>query len=303
MYDFFTMYAEVDGWEFDPKTAQTLSPADVTNPLDKWVISRVHQLNEHITRNMDAYNLPDAMAEILPFIEDASNWYVRRSRRRFWKSEDDGDKNDAYRTLHYVLMRLSLILAPFTPFLAEELYQNLGGASESVHLLDWPTDYSVDQLVLDEMEQVRGYVNEGLSLRAKAGLKVRQPLASVTVSSLGKFVDYGTILIDELNVKSVKTGKEVAIDEKLTPELKREGLMREVIRYVQAARKKSGLNVDDRIMLSLTTDDGELAKAIKEHQDVIFAETLAENTTDEGDYSEEVKVEGANLTVSLSKKQ
>jgi isoleucyl-tRNA synthetase len=303
MYDFFTMYAEVDGWEFDPKTAQTLSPADVTNPLDKWVISRVHQLNEHITRNMDAYNLPDAMAEILPFIEDASNWYVRRSRRRFWKSEDDGDKNDAYRTLHYVLMRLSLILAPFTPFLAEELYQNLGGASESVHLLDWPTDYSVDQLVLDEMEQVRGYVNEGLSLRAKAGLKVRQPLASVTVSSLGKFVDYGTILIDELNVKSVKTGKEVAIDEKLTPELKREGLMREVIRYVQAARKKSGLNVDDRIMLSLTTDDGELAKAIKEHQDVIFAETLAENTTDAGDYSEEVKVEGANLTVSLSKKQ
>ena len=302
MYDFFTMYAEVDGWEFDPKAIQTLSPADVTNPLDKWVISRVHQLNEHITRNMDAYNLPDAMAEILPFIEDASNWYVRRSRRRFWKSEDDGDKNDAYRTLHYVLMRLSLILAPFTPFLAEELYQNLGGDSESVHLLDWPTDYSVDQLVLDEMEQVRSYVNEGLSLRAKAGLKVRQPLASVTVPTLGKFVDYEAILTDELNVKSVKTGKEVAIDEKLTPELKREGLMREVIRYVQAARKKSGLNVDDRIALSLTTDDGELAKAIKEHQEVIFAETLAESASEAGEYSEEVKVEGAGLTISLSKR-
>ena len=302
MYDFFTMYAEVDGWEFDPKAIQTLSPADVTNPLDKWVISRVHQLNEHITRNMDAYNLPDAMAEILPFIEDASNWYVRRSRRRFWKSEDDGDKNDAYRTLHYVLMRLSLILAPFTPFLAEELYQNLGGDSESVHLLDWPTDYSVDQLVLDEMEQVRSYVNEGLSLRAKAGLKVRQPLASVTVPTLGKFVDYEAILTDELNVKSVKTGKEVAIDEKLTPELKREGLMREVIRYVQAARKKSGLNVDDRIMLSLTTDDGELTKAIKEHQDAIFAETLAESASQASEYSEEVKVEGAGLTISLSKK-
>ena len=302
MYDFFTMYAEVDGWEFDPKAIQTLSPADVTNPLDKWVISRVHQLNERITRNMDAYNLPDAMAEILPFIEDASNWYVRRSRRRFWKSEDDGDKNDAYRTLHYVLMRLSLILAPFTPFLAEELYQNLGGDSESVHLLDWPTDYSVDQLVLDEMEQVRSYVNEGLSLRAKAGLKVRQPLASVTVPTLGKFVDYEAILTDELNVKSVKTGKEVAIDEKLTPELKREGLMREVIRYVQAARKKSGLNVDDRIALSLTTDDGELAKAIKEHQEVIFAETLAESASEAGEYSEEVKVEGAGLTISLSKR-
>jgi len=302
MYDFFTMYAEVDGWEYDPKKAQTLSPADVANPLDKWVISRVHQLNEHITRNMDAYNLPDAMAEILPFIEDASNWYVRRSRRRFWKSEDDGDKNDAYRTLHYVLLKLSLILAPFTPFLAEELYQKLGGDSESVHLLDWPTEFGVDQLVLDEMEQVRGYVNEGLSLRAKAGLKVRQPLASVTVPALGKFVDYEAILTDELNVKSVKTGKEVSIDEKLTAELKREGLMREVIRYVQAARKKAGLNVDDHITLFLETGDKELTKAIEEHQETIYAETLAETAAKAGEYSEDATVEGAKLTVSLSKK-
>lgn len=302
MYDFFTMYAEVDGWEYDPKKAQTLSPADVANPLDKWVISRVHQLNEHITRNMDAYNLPDALAEILPFIEDASNWYVRRSRRRFWKSEDDGDKNDAYRTLHYVLLKLSLILAPFTPFLAEELYQKLGGDSESVHLLDWPTEFGVDQLVLDEMEQVRGYVNEGLSLRAKAGLKVRQPLASVTVPALGKFVDYEAILTDELNVKSVKTGKEVSIDEKLTAELKREGLMREVIRYVQAARKKAGLNVDDHITLFLETGDKELTKAIEEHQETIYAETLAETAAKAGEYSEDATVEGAKLTVSLSKK-
>jgi isoleucyl-tRNA synthetase len=302
MYDFFTMYAEVDGWEFDPKQAQTLSPADVTNPLDKWVVSRVHQLNEHITRNMDAYNLPDAMAEILPFIEDASNWYVRRSRRRFWKSEDDGDKNDAYRTLHYVLLKLSLILAPFTPFLAEELYQKLGGGSESVHLLDWPTEFGVDQLVLDEMEQVRSYVNEGLSLRAKAGLKVRQPLASVSVPSLGKFVDYEAILTDELNVKLVKTGESVAIDEKLTAELKREGLMREVIRYVQAARKKAGLNVDDYIKLMLETDDAELAKAIDEHKETIHTETLADGVAKAGDYTEEVTVEGAKLTVSLSKK-
>lgn len=302
MYDFFTMYAEVDGWEFDPKQTQTLSPSDVTNPLDKWVISRVHQLNEHVTRNMDAYNLPDAMAEILPFIEDASNWYVRRSRRRFWKSEETSDKDDAYRTLHYALLKLSLILAPFTPFLAEELYQKLGGDSESVHLLDWPTEFGVDQLVLEEMEQVRGYVNEGLSLRAKAGLKVRQPLASVTVPSLGKFVDYEAILADELNVKAVKTGESVAIDEKLTPELKREGLMREVIRYAQAARKKAGLNVDDHIKLFLVTDDEELAKAIDEHRDEINAETLAEAGVKAGDYTEDVTVEGVKLTVSLSKK-
>ena len=115
MYDFFTMYAEVDGWEFDGELKDPLS--ELTNPLDIWIISRLHQLVAEVERHMDTYNIPDALSPILPFLDDASNWYVRRSRRRFWKSEDDGDKNDAYRTLHYVLVRLSYILAPFTPFL------------------------------------------------------------------------------------------------------------------------------------------------------------------------------------------
>ena len=301
MYDFFTMYAEVDGWEFDADTPFTLNPDDVANPMDKWIISRVHQLNKQITEDMDGYNIPDAMADILPLLDDASNWYVRRSRRRFWKSEDDGDKNEAYRTLHYVLLKLSVLLAPFTPFLAEELYQNLGGGGESVHLLDWPTNYTVDQQVLDEMAEVRGYVNEGLSLRAKAGLKVRQPLASIAVPSLGNSIDFTPILLDELNVKEVKQGDEVAIDENLTPELKREGLMREVIRHVQAARKNAGLQVDDRINLHLLTESAELAEAITEHHDAIYAETLAVGdevaTTD----AVMVKIEGAELAVSLEK--
>ena len=302
MYDFFTMYAEVDGWEFDPtKDDSDLDASMVANSLDKWIISRVHQLNEHITRHMDAYNIPDAMADILPFIEDASNWYVRRSRRRFWKSEDDGDKAEAYRTLHYVLRKLSVILAPFTPFLAEELYQNLGGGAESVHLLDWPTNTSVDQVVLDEMEQVRGYVNEGLSLRAKAGLKVRQPLSSVTVPSMGEAVDFEAILIDELNVKSVNVGEVVAIDEVITPELKREGLMREVIRHVQSARKSAGLNVDDRIVLALSSDDDELSKAIAEHSDTIAAETLAKSMVSVSDgFEQQVTIDGAPLTIRLT---
>lgn len=301
MYDFFTMYAEVDGWEFDSSKPFTLNPDNVTNPMDKWIISRVHQLNKQVTEDMDGYNLPDAMADILPFLDDASNWYVRRSRRRFWKSEDDGDKNEAYRTLHYVLLKLSVLLAPFTPFLAEELYQNLGGGGESVHLLDWPTNYTVDQQVLDEMAEVRGYVNEGLSLRAKAGLKVRQPLASITVPSLGASIDFTPILLDELNVKEVKQGDEVVIDENLTPELKREGLMREVIRHVQAARKNAGLQVDDRINLHLLTESAELAEAITEHHDAIYAETLAVGhevaTTD----AVVVKIEGAELAISLEK--
>lgn len=331
MYDFFTMYAEVDGWEFDgklvdPLTGKTISSetasrptsleyasgsdgaadvssetvSPVSNPLDKWIISRVHQLTAEVEKYMDAYNIPDALSPILPFLDDASNWFVRRSRRRFWRSEDDGDKNDAYRTLHYVLVRLSYILAPFTPFLAEELYHNLTGDDESIHLKDWLPAGEIDEQIVAEMAEVREYINEGLSLRAKAGLKVRQPLASVTVPKNGQNFDYTPILLDELNVKEVKYGGEVAIDENLTSELKREGLMREVIRHVQAARKKAGLQVDDRITLTLKTEDNELGQAIQEHSQTIAAETLA-TFGETSDNPATVKVEGAELQIALSK--
>ncbi len=309
MYDFFTMYAEVDGWEFDPEAPFTLGPADLTNPLDTWIVSRLHQLNQHVTTHMDAYNIPVAMSEFMPFIEDASNWFVRRSRRRFWRSsvtaagaDDDGDKADAYKTLHYVLMKLAVILAPFTPFLSEELYQKMGGGNESVHLLDWPSNDTVDQLVLDEMATVRDYVNQALSLRAKERVKIRQPLASVTVPTLGQFVNFEDILTEELNVKRVEQGAELSLDFAITPELKREGLMREVIRHVQAARKDAGLNVDDRIKLSLTTDDEELKQAIADHSDTIASETLAGGiSNDKYSYATTVVVEGSDLQVMLEK--
>ena len=300
MYDFFTMYAEVDGWEFEASKPFTLDPNDLANPLDIWIVSRLHQMNQHITKHMDDYNLPEAMSEILPFLDDASNWFVRRSRRRFWKSDDDGDKADAYRTLHYVLMKLSIILAPFTPFLAEELYQKMGGGNESVHLLDWPTNYSINKAVMNDMNTVRDYVNQGLSLRAKAGLKVRQPLASVTVPYTGAEFDFVPILIDELNVKEVKVGNEVQIDEVLTPELKREGMMREVIRHVQAARKNAGLQVDDRIVLSLSTENDDLQKAITEHSETIASETLATFGSCTQNAST-VNVEKTKLAISLAK--
>lgn len=299
MYDFFTMYAEVDGWEF---TGDAGDPSEsLENPLDQWIVSRVHQLTNEVEKHMDVYDIPSATKPLLPFIEDASNWYVRRSRRRFWKSGDSTDKNDAYRTLHYVLVRLSVVLAPFTPFLAEELYQKLTGG-ESVHLLDWPEGGRVNELVMSEMETVRDYVNAGLSIRAKERIKVRQPLANVTVPSLGQFVNFEDILTEELNVKMVKQGEELSLDLEITPELKREGLMREVIRHVQNARKAAGLNVDNRIALSLKTDDDELQKAIDEHQEAIAKETLAE-TMEQGNYNyeETVKVEGAELQILLEK--
>ncbi len=303
MYDFFTMYAEVDGWEYDGTLSDPLE--SLTNPLDIWIVSRVHQLVAEVEEHMDEYNIPDALSPVLPFLDDASNWYVRRSRRRFWKSEDDSDKNDAYRTLHYVLVRLAYVLAPFTPFLAEELYQNLTGDNESIHLKDWLPAGGVNETVMIEMETVRDYVNQGLSLRAKAGLKVRQPLGSVTVPRIGDAVDFADILAEELNVKEVKVGDRVELDETITPELRREGLMREVIRHVQAARKKAGLNVDDRILLKLATEDEELGQAMSEHKETIQHETLAETASESDtlEYVETVKVEGKGLTVSLAKKE
>jgi isoleucyl-tRNA synthetase len=299
MYDFFTMYAEVDGWEFKGESADPSESLE--NPLDQWIVSRVHQLNQEVEKHMDSYDVPSAVKPILPFIEDASNWYVRRSRRRFWKSGDDTDKNNAYRTLHYVLVQLSQIMAPFTPFLSEELYQKLTGG-ESVHLLDWPAAGRVNELVVGEMETVRDYVNQGLSIRAKERLKVRQPLASVTVPTLGQFVNFEDILTEELNVKKVKEGEELALDSTLTPELKREGLMREVVRHVQNARKQAGLNVDDRILLTLVAADADLTKAIDEYEETIASETLAEVMTDDiYEYSVDLSVESMPLKVSLKK--
>jgi isoleucyl-tRNA synthetase len=300
MYDFFTMYAEVDGWEFDGELKDPLE--GLTNPLDIWIVSRVHQLVTEVEKHMDAYDIPNALEPILPFLDDASNWYVRRSRRRFWKSEDDGDKNDAYRTLHYVLVRLAYVLAPFTPFLAEELYQNLTGSDESIHLKDWMPAGQVNETVMNDMDTVREYVNQGLSLRAKAGLKVRQPLASVTVPSLGADIDFEAILLDELNVKAVKQGDAVAIDEQVTPELKREGAMREVIRHVQSARKAAGLNIDDRIHLSLSSNDDALMKSINEHESTIMSETLTNEMVERDlEFVQIAKVDGAELVISLEK--
>ena len=369
MYDFFTMYAEVDGWEFDGELVDPLSgraifgdegfafPAKrgqerqldqlaaerpeatdiatvanvVTNPLDIWIISRLHELVAEVEKQVDAYNIPDALSPILPFLDDASNWYVRRSRRRFWRSskgaagaEDDGDKNDAYRTLHYVLVRLSYILAPFTPFLAEELYHNLTGDDESIHLKDWLPAGAVNEQVLADMSRTRELINNGLSLRMKqdehqVSIKVRQPLQCAAYAGTKLADYYQQIMAEELNVKEIrwienldehladydvtegviKPENWIEISKHLTPELKREGLMREVIRHVQSARKKAGLQVDDRITLQLTTNDEQLRQAIDEHAEAIATETLAV-FGEVHDNQSTVTVEGAELEIALA---
>lgn len=302
MYDFFTMYASVDGWEFNGELKDPSK--NLENPLDKWIVSRVHELRNEITENMNVYNIPRALEGVLPFLDDASNWFVRRSRRRFWKSENGADKLQAYQTLHYILSYLALILAPFVPFLAEELWSKMVGDG-SVHLKDWPEAGEIDESLLAEMAKVRGYVNEALALRAKNGVKIRQPLASVKVPQNAKSFDFAPILMEELNVKSVEFGGEsVEFDFELTPELRAEGLMREIIRHIQAARKKAGLNVDDRIELNFTSENTEVLDAFKKFEQEISKEVLAtkaEISENELDFVQIVKVEGSEVKISLKK--
>ena len=305
MYDFFTMYAEVDDWEFDGQFVDPLT-TDLKNPLDRWVVSRVHQLRNQITDNMNIYDIPHAVEDVLLFIDDASNWFVRRSRRRFWKSEDDTDKYQAYQTLHYVLSYLALILAPFVPFLSEELWQKMVGG-ESVHLQNWPQAGQIDEQIVADMAELRGFVNEALALRAKAGIKIRQPLSEVVLPRSANGVEwFSDILLEELNVKRVSWQAEasaIALDLTITPDLKNEGLAREVIRAVQNGRKKAGLNVDDRINLALMSDDPVLTQAITQFKDEIYAETLAigEQIAQADAYDEMVQVEKMNLAFKLEK--
>ena len=304
VYDFFTMYASVDG--FDSK--QAIAVSKLENPLDIWLVSRVYELRNEITKGMEAYNIPSALANVLLFIDDLSNWFVRRSRRRFWKSEDDTDKNAAYSTLYFVLVYLAKILAPFTPFLAEELYQKMTGAefdssvTESVHLLDWPEAGEINQEVLEEMVRTREIITEGLALRMNKSeteeqIKVRQPLAEYIYEGEALDEYYEQIIADEVNVKSVKVGEKSYLDKHLTEELLEEGFIRELIRFVQAARKKAGLEVDDRIKLSIDTEIS------KNWQDILKAEVLAVELGRDNNYQydEVVKVNGKNITISLEK--
>ena len=304
VYDFFTMYASVDG--FDSKQAIPVSKLE--NPLDIWLVSRIYELRNEITKGMEAYNIPSALANVLLFIDDLSNWFVRRSRRRFWKSEDDMDKNAAYSVLYFVLVYLAKILAPFTPFLAEELYQKMTGSefdssvTESVHLLDWPEAGEINQEVLDKMVRTREIITEGLALRMNKSeteeqIKVRQPLAEYVYSGEALDEYYEQIIADEVNVKNVKVGHEFRLDKHLTTELLEEGFIRELIRFVQAARKKAGLEVDDRIKLSIDTEIDDKWQEILKTE--VLATTLSFN--DNYEYEEVIKINGKNITISLEK--
>ncbi len=304
VYDFFTTYAEVDGWDSDSVGEHW--EGELKNPLDRWIIARLHELKRDVAAGMEEYNIPRALSGVLPFVDDLSNWFVRRSRRRFWKSEDDGDKKEAYWTLWKVLSKLAQVLAPFTPFLAEELWQKMVGgddAKNSVHLTDWTEAGVIDEGVLKEMARVREVINEGLKMRMQKSeneqqVKVRQPLNELIYDG-SKLPEWGEeIVCDEVNVKKVTHGDKMWIDKEITEELAQEGWTRELVRAVQSARKKAGLVVDDRIRLSVD------AEVPEKWRRMLMNETLAEELTrgENYEYDEIVKVNGDNVTISLEKK-
>ena len=202
-YSFFVTYANVDGFH-----EKEVAVPDSANVLDKWIVSSMETLIADVTKAMDVYDLQKSVRPFVKFVEDLTNWYIRRSRRRFWKSTNDGDKLNAYRTLRYVLVQLSKVAAPFTPFIAEEIYRNLRGESdpESVHLCDFPAanDAARDLPLEKSMAEVQTVVELGRRLRADNDLKVRQPLASLKLAG-GCIQGLEELVMDELNVKAVET--------------------------------------------------------------------------------------------------
>ncbi len=211
VYSFFTMYANPDGWE------PTKPRGDRKGELDRWISSELHLLTEEVTRDLDAYDVYGATGRITSFVDALSNWWLRRSRDRFWRSGWDDEKLSAYSTLYETLVTLSKIVAPFVPFAAEAMYQNLvvrpgvNGAAESVHLSDWPSADAarIDRALSTKMRAVRELVSLGLQVRTQAKLKVRQPLraAHLIVGDLAlrdRLAGSEEMIKEELNVMDLR---------------------------------------------------------------------------------------------------
>jgi isoleucyl-tRNA synthetase len=304
-YNFFKMYADIDNWK--PASDFESSAPKSENILDNWLIARLNETNNEVTKQADNYKIAHSVQPLFSLIDDLSNWYVRRSRRRFWKSDDDEDKRAAYATLHFVLVRICQLLAPWAPFISDKIYRGLTRGTSlpvSVHLTNWPPAENSDIQLLQQMEQAREYINQGLAQRAAAKIKVRQPLARVNVPRLPNA--YKELIAEELNVKEVAwldEKAEVVLNTALSETLRIEGVMRELVRHTQNARKNAGLRVEDRIKLYFDTEDPSVQAALNQHAETIKAETLALDLQQPitPEYTEIVKINGSEMTIHLAK--
>jgi isoleucyl-tRNA synthetase len=232
VYNFFVTYANLDGWTPGPELRATVAASQ--NPLDRWIVARLNEVLAKVTAALDKYDAFGATLAVQPFLEDLTNWYVRRSRRRFWRGEQDDDKEAAYATLYHVLTTLCRMLAPFTPFVTEAIYQNLArsvdaNAPESVHHCSWPEadPAAIDLSLIEQMALARQIASLGLGARGSANIKVRQPLARALVHvGAGRKIslppDLAEIVTDELNVKSLEFVAQAGelITYKILPNLK-----------------------------------------------------------------------------------
>jgi isoleucyl-tRNA synthetase len=290
-YSFLVMNVELN--KIKPEDIIAEKKSD--NLLDRWILSELNLLIAEVDQEMQNYDLVKASRPLMDFVDKLSNWYLRRSRRRF-TSEDTADKLAAYHTLHYVLLTFAKLMAPFMPFLAEEIYKNLS-EGESVHLESFPvvTPEGVDDALMREMQLVREVVTLGLAARAKNRLKVRMPLAHLEIAKEGMVdlrVELMDILKDELNIKNVAIVKDiqereswavaedggikVALDLTITEELELEGAAREVIRQIQSMRKSSSYERDERVsvLYELSENAPKLRKMFASWSEEIKGECL-----------------------------
>ncbi len=332
VYSFFVMYANID--KYQPPNGDFPTPEA---ELDKWILSELNQLVLDVDFALENYNPTDAGRKIEVFVDYLSNWYVRRSRRRFWKSENDKDKISGYHTLYQCLVTLAKLMAPFTPFLAEEIYQNLvrsvfPASPESIHLTDFPVPEGalIDKQLADDNRLAMKVCSMGRSARSKAGIKIRQPLESIYV---GVTSDWETramermtpFILEELNIKELVpeklehvTGMEasgqyavvtegnnsVAVFTPLTIELEAEGIAREIAHRVQSMRKTAGYNITDHIKFYYEAP-ASFVQSLSAFADYIKQEILADDIDDyvpeNIDVQEEQTINGYNLKLGISK--
>jgi isoleucyl-tRNA synthetase len=337
-YSFFTLYANIDAFIPRPLTGEDGRQAAFTG-LDRWINSELHRLVSDVVRSMDDYNPTFATRRIEAFVDNLSNWYVRRNRRRFWKGENDADKLAAYTTLYECLVTLSRLLAPFVPFVAEALYQGLvlsvdPEASRSVHLTDFPVadEAKIDNELNNNVELAMKISSLGRAARAKAGIKIRQPLseAVVGVKTEGEKSGLESLAAEvgeEINVRRLvplggtdggvgsqsyvdkpgyslaeDAGYWVAINTELTPELIAEGISREIVRHLQNMRRSAGFDITDSITTYYRTEEPLVRQVIDAYAGYIRQETLSREISDElppaDAYGEKHRI--ANAEVSLA---
>lgn len=318
VYSFFVRYANTHGWQPSKESNRS------ENVLDVWIMARLKELKGEVIGATEKYQVDKAARKFIPFIDDLSNWYVRRSRNRFQRPANAKERDETFGTLYAVLVEVSKLMAPYMPFVSEAMYRNLVEAGESIHLEKIDDVGALDdneQKLLLEMAQAREAVAAGLALRAKKGIKVRQPLRALLVKGEEMNRDLQEMVCDEINVKEVKfvkelvdseeavtseggSGIEASLDTEITEDLRSEGLAREVVRHGQVLRREATYALDDRIKLIYVTDDRELEKVLEDNREYILEALQADEVITgktESDAGNDLEIDEKKLYLGVRK--